>query len=318
MTASQTVVKQLDHIIARIDSPATLFALLTETFDLPVAWPLASYPSFQSGGVALGNLYLEILQCGPRRKTNANAHTAGRFCAIAFEAAPIEEAVRELSRRNLPHTPVAPYLERDREGTKTKIWSNVVLGKLLGGDFLLDTTILLSRLPGATRMSDAGSGSAFDRWQMSKIFERNLVFLVEFYYDNFGERPYWSEFKSHAEKRAADLARLRASGGGRIGLEKVLEIVACVEDFDSVREHWRKLYAPVGETDEGVWEIDDGPSLRLTRSDKNAIQTLVLRVASLERAETFLRGKGMLGAVSENHLTIDPSKIEGLDVRLVH
>jgi hypothetical protein len=317
MADPHAVVKQLDHIIARVDAPAALFNLLTETLGLPVAWPLVSYPSFQSGGVALGNLYLEILQCGPRRKTNANARPAGRFCAIAFEAAPIEEAVRELSRRNLPHTPVAPYMERGADGTKTKIWSNVVLGKLLGNDLLLDTTILLSHLPGTARMSDVGSGNALNRWQMSKVFERNLVFLVEYAYENFGERPYWSEFKNHEEKRAGDLARLRAAGGGRIGLEKVVEIVACVKDFNRVREHWRNFCAPAGEIVEGVWEIDDGPAMRLIKSDRNAIQTLVLSVSSLERAETFLREKGMLGAVSENQITIEPSKIEGLDVRLV-
>jgi len=63
--------------------------------------------------------------------------------------------------------------------------------------------------------------------------------------------------------------------------------------------------------------IDDGPAVRLVKSDANAIQTLTLKVASLERAETFLREKGMLGAVAENQITIDPSKLEGLDVRLV-
>src|SRR5918911_1247707 len=112
MNATRPVVKQLDHVIARVDEPHALFSLLTETLSLPVAWPLKSYPSFQSGGVALGNLYLEILQCGPRRKSSADAKPSGRLCAVAFEATPIEEAVAELSRRRLPHTPVAPYLER--------------------------------------------------------------------------------------------------------------------------------------------------------------------------------------------------------------
>jgi hypothetical protein len=317
MTASQPAIKQLDHVIARVDEPRTLFALLTETLGLPVAWPLNSYPAFQSGGIALGNLYLEILQCGPRRKSTSNARPSGRFCAVAFEATPIEEVVEELSRRKIPHTPVAPYMERGADGSRTKVWSNVVLGKLLGNDFLLDTTIFLSHMPGAARMSDAGSGSAFDRWQMGKIFERNIVFLVEYAYENFGERPYWSQFKNQEEKRAADLARLRAAGGGPLGLEKVDEITACVKDFAAARDLWRRLYAPAEEIDEGVWEIDDGPALRLIKSDKNSIQTLVLKVSTLERAETFLRESGMLGAVGKDQITIDPSKIEGLDVRLV-
>ena len=313
MDASRPVIKQLDHIIARVDDPQALFDLLTETLGLPVAWPLKSYPSFQSGGVALGNLYLEIIQCGPRRK----AAGAGRFCAIAFEAPAIEEAVRELSQRDIPHTPVAPYAERGADGEKIKIWANAVLGRMVGRDFLLDTTILLSRLPGAAHLSDVGSGSALDRWQIAKLFERSLVFLCEFYYENFGERPFWSEFKDHGEKRAADLARLRAAGGGALGVERVSEIVVGVKDFDEVRALWQRLYAPEPEKAEGVWEMDDGPAARLVPAASNSIQTLTLKVSSLERAETHLRESGMLGAVTENEITIAPAKLEGLDVRLV-
>jgi hypothetical protein len=310
--ASRPVVKQLDHVIARVGEPRALFSLLTETLGLPVAWPLQSYPSFQSGGVALGNLYLEILQCGPRRTRHA-----GRLCALAFEAAPIEEADRELSRRRLPHTPPAPYAERGAGGKGRKIWSNVVLGKLLGGDPLLDATILFSRLPGAARLSDAGAGGALNRWQMDMIMRRNFVFLVEFYYENFGERPHWSEFAGHGEKRAHDLAALRARGGGALGLRRVKEVVAGVKDFGAARERWRRLYAPAAERGEGVWEVDDGPAVRLVAAESDSIRALVLEVESLERAETFLREGALLGAVEAGQVRLDQAQVEGLDLRLV-
>lgn len=313
MTTTRPVFKQLDHLIARVDDPAALFSLLTETLGLPVAWPLASYPSFQSGGVALGNLYLEIIQCGRRQKPAAR----GRLCAVAFEAAPIEEAARELSSRGLPHTPPAPYVERGRDGAKRHLWSNVVLGKMLGKDFLLDTTILMSRLPGAASLSDAGAGGALNRWQLAKLFERNLVFFVEFYYENFGVRPFWDEFRDHEEKRAKDLERLRACGGGALGLESVKEIVAGVRDFEAARELWRRLYAPIPETAPGFFTDEGGPAVRLVPADTDSIRTLVLKVSSPARAETTLRESGMLGAVTDDRITIAPSKLEGLDVRLV-
>ena len=315
MAASRPVIKQLDHVIARVGDPRALFSLLTETMGLPVAWPLKSYPAFQSGGVALGNLYLEIMQCGARRKNGT--HASGRLCAIAFESPQIDAAAEELSRRGLAHTPVAPYFEKAEDGTRKKIWSNVVLGKLVGSDLLLDATIFLSHLPGAVRLSDAGAGGALNRWQIGKLFERNLVFLVDYAYGNFGERPHWSEFESHDEKRAADLAQFRSRGGGAIGLESVKEVVAGVEDFDATQKLWRSLYAPAVEIAEGVWEIADGPAVRLVASDANAIQTLVLKVTSLERAETFLREGGMLGEVTDEQIKVAPEKIEGLDVRLV-
>ena len=313
MSAQRPVVKQLDHVVARVDDPRTLFSLMTETLGLPVAWPLASYPAFQSGGVALGNLYLEIMQCGPRREPSG----AGRLCAVAFDSPAIEGAVGELSKRGVPHTPVAPYVERGTDGSRAKLWSNVVLGGLLGRDLLLDATIALSRLPGAARMSDAGAGGWFNRLQLDLLMRRNLVFLVEFYYENFGERPFWSEFGSHDQKRAGDLARLRERGGGALGLERVREVVAAVRDFRKAREMWGRLYAPATEVSHGVWEIEDGPALRLVKSDSNSIKELVLKVSSLERAETHLRESGMLGTVTDEEITINPARIEGLCVRLV-
>jgi hypothetical protein len=44
---------------------------------------------------------------------------------------------------------------------------------------------------------------------------------------------------------------------------------------------------------------------------------LVLKASSLERAETRLRESGMLDTVTDEELTINPAKIEGLRVRLV-
>ena len=306
------VFKQLDHLIARVENVSALFDTLTGTLGLPVAWPLASFPAFQSGGVVLGNLYLEIMQCGARRPSRP-----GRFCAIAYEAPPIAEAVRELARRRIPHTPAAPYYERGADGTRTLMRSNTVLGRMIGKDFLLDLTVSLSHLPGAARLSDAGSGSTFDRWQLDRLLNRSIVFFVEYFYENFDDLPFWSDFKDHDDKRAADLARLRSNGGGAIGLESVKEIVAGVCDLDETRALWDGLYAQTGETAGGLWRTGDDPAVRLVGADRNSIQALVLKVSSLERAETFLRENGMLGSVRDNYIQIDPSKLEGLDVRLV-
>jgi hypothetical protein len=176
---------------------------------------------------------------------------------------------------------------------------------------------MMSRLPGASKMSDAGAGGWFNRMQLDTLMRRNLVFLVEYYYENFGERPFWSEFGDHDNKRAEDLARLRASTGGALGLERVKEVVVGVRDFRKARALWSKLYAPAREIASGVWEIDDGPALRLVESDSDSIQSLALRVSSLERAETHLRESGMIGTVKDDELTINPAKLEGLLVRLV-
>jgi sporulation protein YlmC with PRC-barrel domain len=63
--------------------------------------------------------------------------------------------------------------------------------------------------------------------------------------------------------------------------------------------------------------IGNGPAVRLVRAARNEIQGFIVAVTSLRTAEVFLRERMLLGTVSDNEITIDPSKIEGLDIRLV-
>lgn len=53
------IVRQLDHIVIRVSDVRPLHTLLSETFQLPVSWPIQSFPSFMSGGIALGNVNSE-------------------------------------------------------------------------------------------------------------------------------------------------------------------------------------------------------------------------------------------------------------------
>ena len=38
-----------------------LFPLLSGTFQFPVAWPISDYGGFATGGIAVGNVNLEII-----------------------------------------------------------------------------------------------------------------------------------------------------------------------------------------------------------------------------------------------------------------
>ncbi|HKC65266.1 MAG TPA: hypothetical protein VKB86_16615 [Pyrinomonadaceae bacterium] len=310
-------VKQLDHLIVRAGDPRPLFHLLSETFQLPIAWPLRSYPSFTSGGVTLGNLYIEILSCEPLRDSSSRELRDARFVAMAFEVDEIEERVKELDRRGIAHGPVVPNIEVMPDGEKRKLYANAILGKMLGRNFWIDYMIFMGRLPGAALLANPGAGNPLVRWGIKKVMAGNLVFLVEYAYRNFKDLPFWSEFKNHEEKRAADKARLDAQKGGALLCRSVKEIVANVKDLEDVKARWRKFLGAEAEAAPGVWEIADGPSVRVVQSTENRIKTLVVKVSSLKNAETFLSEKGMLGALKEGELRIAPEKIFGLDVRLV-
>ena len=317
MSDNRRAVKQLDHIIVRIDNPRPLFELFSEMLQLPVAWPLRAYPSFTSGGVTLGNLYLEILSCAPQRNSSSGGSEAARFAAIAFETDSIRESVAELRGRGIPHGPIVPYMQKEPDGSKTQLYANVILGKMLGSSFWIDSMISMGRLPGSSAMANPGGGGALVRWGMEKLMNGNLVFLVEYGYGNFKDLPHWSEFGSHDEKRTADAEALRARQGGGLGLESVREVRAGVKALEKTDAYWKKLLAPVPPAAEGVWEIADGPRVRLVPAGEDGIQSIVLKVSDLERAETFLREKGMLDSASDDQISIDPAKIYGLNIRLI-
>ncbi|MDQ3818983.1 MAG: hypothetical protein M3362_15085 [Acidobacteriota bacterium] len=310
-------VKQLDHLIVRADDPRPLFHLLSETLRLPIAWPLRSYPSFTSGGVTLGNLYIEVLSCERLESSSSREAADARFVAMAFETDELEEKVKELERRGIAHGPVVPNVEVMPDGEKRKLYANAILGKMLGPHFWIDYMIFLGRLPGAGAIANPGAGNPLVRWGVKKVMTGNLVFLVEYAYRNFKDLPHWSEFKNHEEKRAADKARLDSQEGGAILCRSVKEIVAGVKDLEGVRARWRKFLGAGAEIAPCVFEIADGPGVRLVQSAENRIKTLVVEVSSLKDAETFLSQKGMLGASTDGELRIAPEKIFGLDVRLV-
>ncbi|HEY0319688.1 MAG TPA: hypothetical protein VGC66_01835 [Pyrinomonadaceae bacterium] len=316
MVSNKPVIKQLDHVIARVDDAEALHRLFSETFQLPVSWAVKSYKAFKSGGISLGNTNLEILTVGA--KSDADGDASARFCAFAFECESLSETVEELGRRKLKCSSVVPYIESPAEGLpKTHLWSNAFLDGLAGSDLWTRYVIFSTKMPGYQFWANLLRGSRVEQQGISRLFSGALVFLVEYEYQNFKNMPLWSDFKNHDEKRAADAEALRAQAGGALGLLSVQEITVSVKDYERANENWKKLFAPVQPLAQGLWEVADGPAVRVVRGERDLIQGLVFKVADLERAKTFLREKGMLDSTSSEQIRIDPAAIYGLDIRLV-
>jgi catechol 2,3-dioxygenase-like lactoylglutathione lyase family enzyme len=119
------------------------------------------------------------------------------------------------------------------------------------------------------------------------------------------------------ERRERLRKQLAERGGGPLGVEAVKEVVVGVRDLQAARGLWQKLLDPAPLSRPSTWQVGDGPAIRLLQAEENAPHGLVIIVASLPRAKAFLRAKGLLGADSEEEATIEPSKIYGLDIRVV-
>ena len=119
------------------------------------------------------------------------------------------------------------------------------------------------------------------------------------------------------ERRERLRRELAASGGGPLGVEAVKEVVVGVTDVTVAGGLWQKLLAPTPSSASSTWQVGDGPAIRLLQARENAPHGLVISVASLPRAKAFLRENGLLGTDSGDEVTIDPSRIYGLNIRVV-
>jgi hypothetical protein len=118
-------------------------------------------------------------------------------------------------------------------------------------------------------------------------------------------------------RRSRLRAELAARRGGPLGLVRVQEVIIGTVDLRAANRTWQMLVAPAPSADVNLWRIGDGPAVRLVQAERDMIQGLVLAVADLPTARDFLVAGGFLGASSETELVIAPSKIRGLNIRLV-
>jgi hypothetical protein len=119
------------------------------------------------------------------------------------------------------------------------------------------------------------------------------------------------------ERRARLRKQLVEKSGGPLGIVDVKEVVIGSTDLDRARRLWQKLLDPTPAAASNTWQIGDGPAVRVVQATENRIQTLVIRVAALDRAIAFLRERQLLGVDSDGQAAIEPSKVGGLNLRLV-
>ena len=313
MVMGEAPVKQVDHIAVRADHLQPVYSLFSETLGLPDTWPLSAYPLYSSVGISAGNVDLEILQFGGDQDGSSPAPSGANFYGIAFASSNLIDGLVELGRRRIPRSAPLPQVQVGDGGTRTTLWTTVYLGSLIDQSFMMTLFMAASKcLPRAflTRAfaSESFGRSPWARMLWDRMPRDRVAFLVE----------WGSGFLEDLRRgRESAQAALRARDGGPLGLKGVREIVVGVQEFEETQRRWQKLLAPAEPTAPGVWNLGKGLSIRFLRSARNAIQALVLEVASLEQAKAFLAERNMLGSVSEHRIAVALPTVQGLDIRLV-
>ncbi len=309
MSKPQAIIKQVDHIAILASDPYYLFQILADTLQLPVVWPMKYYGLALSGVVCAGNTNIEVFNYGSLDGPVESEFLKANIFAIAFEPTSISECMRELSKRNIPHSPPIPYCGRRFDDYSGKLWTNIVLGGFLDGSSK------------SFNVSGIFKGNSFIINLIGSLIGKIVCkrWAKSFILDSFGNSAlYLTEYTHDVPKtRSIGANNLMDIDGGLIGLESVLEIIVGISDYESKSALWEKLFFPVLPSDPGLWHLGDGPAIRLSSSTDDDIQTIVLKVKSLEDAKRRLAKHDLLGITADHGVTILAPRIQNLDIRLV-
>jgi catechol 2,3-dioxygenase-like lactoylglutathione lyase family enzyme len=317
--SSDAVVRRIDHLSVAVARPDEAFAILTGELGLPAMWPPGPFAGFVSGGIALGNVFLETIRWAPGRRSRFR-HDTGAIC-VALEPTDISRAGRELDRRGIPHsapfaysgspsrTPSSPLLPY--APGRGPLFTTMMLSGLMGDELLARRFAREARAPRMTRALSRGTAAIATRvgpigdLLMSRVVPPTAwPFLCE-----------WNRLDL-ARSRAVARELLEEAKGGALGVTGVHEIVIGVADLDRERRRWDALLAPLVADDTCRWRFGDGPAIRAEQSTGGSWQRLVLGVSSLAGARAALEERGLLDASTDDELRVNTARLAGLDLRL--
>jgi len=105
------------------------------------------------------------------------------------------------------------------------------------------------------------------------------------------------------QKHEALTAQLKEDQGGPLGLQYVSEIQVGYTDRQDI-DAWETLLAPAKQAAPYQWQLSDGPTLSLLKSQRKEVKGVVFKVSSLEAATRYLRTNNLLGQVSQDRVQV--------------
>jgi catechol 2,3-dioxygenase-like lactoylglutathione lyase family enzyme len=120
-----------------------------------------------------------------------------------------------------------------------------------------------------------------------------------------------------AQGRRTASHELALRAGGPLGIVGVAEITVGVRDLEDARNKWSALLEPSPRISDDEFVFFAGPRIHLVQAESPGIQGIVLKVRSVDRAANFLGEHRLLAKDATGQVTISPSAIDGLSIRLV-
>ncbi len=131
-------VRRIDHIVALVRDAPLAIDDYTRRLGFPLSWTLSAGAGWQSNAVWLGNASLELLQPAPESaegpfgsffQNALDKHDEGLFM-LAFEPAPIDEAIADLRSRGATVTdPVASRVQNAEMRADQRGFTNAFISR---------------------------------------------------------------------------------------------------------------------------------------------------------------------------------------------
>ncbi len=167
-------------------------------------------------------------------------------------------------------------------------------------------------------LADRGTDPSDPQVQMREIGGQQVPYWTNVTLNALCTPNYIVYLCEYSDAAKAALEGNTATGPlGDLGVMGVSKLVIGSKDAEALREQWRQAFAPSSMNNDGLMNIGSGPASEIVSASADAIQSLVFEVKSLRAARDFLDAHGLLGDSSGNELRIIPSKVQGLDIRII-
>lgn len=148
-------------------------------------------------------------------------------------------------------------------------------------------------------------GERFDASAFTNVYAENLLPRSVI---AFCEYHMIEEIKKNRKLKQKEL---ESTGGGTLGIIKVIDINIDIDSKDIVKE-WQKLIPIEKITAIDFLYFESSPNIRLKVTNKNGIDSVRFKVHSLAKVKNYLINKNMLGLDSENLVSTNPGKSYGV------
>jgi hypothetical protein len=127
------IISGVDHIMVRVEKAEPILTLFSETFGLPVSWPIQRKDFANYAWVTLGNTNLEFW-AATNNADLSSEHNLPLFSGFALDPPELGTSISILEDRGITCRPPRPFLTKNQQGEQVTNFTNSVIMDVSSSD----------------------------------------------------------------------------------------------------------------------------------------------------------------------------------------